>query len=136
MTESKIPEQLENLPKSEGEMVVSVPILSDEDRLSLSLPEGTWWLHARVKRKCRLIYASHRHAAWTTKTSDPNSERVNVDKIVLYSRIGGDNDTKECPSTNGCDRLEEEYNVGCRRSCVSAAAYKNGGWARTDWACV
>jgi hypothetical protein len=85
----------------------------------------TLWLHPEVRGTCSWIHAKHEHQAFITRGS-PDGPRMAIDRIDLISEIGGDRQVKTCNGSEWCARTEHEYNLGCRRSCVTARATHSG----------
>jgi hypothetical protein len=86
-----------------------------------SFPSGLM-LYSRVKVTCAFLYAKHEHETYV----EQNGKRFAVEKLTLISNIGGDRQNKDGSNTSQVARTEEEFNMGCRRSCVSGRATHMG----------
>ncbi len=109
----------DTLPLQEGSAKISIPLKTeDADLRSFLSAPAQLFLTVEVKGQCALVYAKHEHQAYVTQGR--GGPRQPIRRIDLHSNIAGDRQTKTCENTEFCGRTEEEYNIGCRRSCVSA----------------
>lgn len=137
---SQSEEMLDTLPSTLEEGKIAIPLVPiDKDRSTLgglmkNKSSELLYLHVEVRGQCAWFFAKHEHQAYVTKGKD--GPRTPVQLIQLHSNIGGDRQTKECKNTEWCARTEEEYNLGCRRSCVSATAVHNGSKWGTNETCI
>lgn len=94
------------------------------------------YLHSRIAGKCAWLFAQHEHETFVTRDSAAGP-RYAVQRLDLYSNIGGDQKSMACSGTSACGRTEKEYNTGCRRSCTNGKATHPGfgSWS-TNQVCI
>jgi hypothetical protein len=94
------------------------------------------YLHVKVRGQCAYFYAKHEHETYVTRDS-PSGARFPVAQLSLGSKFSGSSTSKTCTNASSCGRSEQEFNLGCRRSCAAGKASdpRYGTWATRE-ACI
>lgn len=95
------------------------------------------YLHSTGKKQCFRygVEDVHEYQAYMTVGRDAGGRRVPVDMLNLQFQIGPDRGTQSCASASSCAKTIKEYNLGCRRPCVSATATHRGSRWATNQVC-
>ncbi|WP_329805779.1 hypothetical protein [Flavobacterium facile] len=82
------------------------------------------WLNIKWQAKCYLFHAEYYFEAWVTKTSNPNSKRVQVENLEIRWRHGNDRGMERGKNVNKITikKRENFYGLACGHESMCLVA--------------